>query len=112
LPPLLPLLLLLLLLQVLMKPDLVGPDGTATSFFSFQDAAGVWRFYGTCAAAPNVAACCYCAVAALMIQQNPKIKVGDNIMQYVSGSQVQTPRGSSTAFVQVQLVFKYSFCST
>jgi hypothetical protein len=69
--PLLPLPLLLLLLQVLMKPDLVGPGGTATSFFGLQDAAGVWRFYGTAAAAPNVA-----AVAALMIRQNSSMTVG------------------------------------
>lgn len=51
--------------QVLLKPDLVGPDGTETSFFGPGN-----RFFGSSAAAPNVA-----AVGALMLQQDPSLKV-------------------------------------
>lgn len=49
--------------QVVLKPDLVGPDGTATTFFG-ELVNGVRRFFGASAAAPNVA-----AVAALILQQ-------------------------------------------
>ena len=41
--------------EVLAKPDFAATDGVQTSFFA-QQIAGVWRFYGTSAAAPQAAA--------------------------------------------------------
>lgn len=61
------------------KPDLVGPDQTATTFFEDQNIdpdTNVHRFSGTSAAAPNVA-----AVAALMLQQLPSLQVGSQCYQ-------------------------------
>jgi hypothetical protein len=55
--------------QLIPKPDLAATDGGANTFFGkFQ--AGVWRFFGTSAAAPHAA-----AVAALVRQANPGASV-------------------------------------
>jgi hypothetical protein len=52
--------------QVIAKPDVAGIDGGATSFFSQQERDGTWRFFGTSAATPHIA-----AIVALMRQANP-----------------------------------------
>jgi hypothetical protein len=67
--------------QVLNKPDIAATDGGANTFFgSFSG--GVWRFYGTSAAAPHAA-----AVAALELQAKPTATVAQ-----VKNAQTSTAR--------------------
>jgi titin len=53
--------------EVIAKPDFAATDGVRTSFFA-QKIGGVWRFYGTSAAAPQAA-----AVGALLRSKNPTL---------------------------------------
>ncbi len=57
--------------QVLSKPDLVTTDGGASTFFA-SCMSGVWRFFGTSAAAPHAA-----AVAALEREAKPAESVAN-----------------------------------
>ena len=52
--------------QEVSKPDIAASDCVATTFFAQRDSAGAWRFCGTSAAAPHVA-----AAAALVREANP-----------------------------------------
>ena len=47
------------------QPRFTGPDGGATTFFGDDSIDGVWRFFGTSAASPNVA-----ALASLLLELN------------------------------------------
>ena len=49
--------------EIVSKPDVVATDCGDTTFFAASQLGGVWRFYGTSAAAPHAA-----AVAALMLR--------------------------------------------
>ena len=53
--------------QVLAKPDFAATDGVQTTFFA-QPVGGVWRFYGTSAAAPQAA-----AIGALLEEYDPAL---------------------------------------
>ncbi len=52
--------------DIRVEPEVVAPDGVQTSFFSAPANNGVFRFFGTSAATPHVA-----AAAALLMQQAP-----------------------------------------
>ena len=52
--------------QVLAKPDISATDGGQTTFFGNSFPGGIFRFFGTSAAAPHAA-----AVAALQLDANP-----------------------------------------
>ncbi len=56
--------------ETIAKPDIAATDCGVTSFFSFRDGAGEWRFCGTSAAAPHAA-----AVAALQLAAEPTATV-------------------------------------
>lgn len=56
--------------KTIAKPDIAATDCGATTFFSFRDGAGEWRFCGTSAAAPHAA-----AVAALQLEADPTATV-------------------------------------
>lgn len=70
-------------------PHLAAVDGTATTFFGEEDSAGVYRFYGTSAAAPNAA-----AVAALGLAYAPGLtgaELSDLIVSTARGSDDEGP---------------------
>ncbi|MCU1464340.1 MAG: Alkaline phosphatase [Actinomycetia bacterium] len=57
--------------DVVDKPDFAASDGVQTSFFA-QQVAGVYRFYGTSAAAPQAA-----AIAALLLAEKPTLTTAE-----------------------------------
>ncbi|MFH1138873.1 MAG: S8 family serine peptidase [Pseudomonadota bacterium] len=80
--------------QVRHKPDLAASDGVANTFFGHDDN-GVWRFFGTSAAAPHAA-----AVAALMVEKNrregrPDLTQAD-VEKFMKGSATPIPGGGPT----------------
>ena len=58
--------------EIRQSPAITGPDRTCNSFFGKWDGGKCYRFSGTSAAAPNVA-----AVAALMLQRQPRLQPAD-----------------------------------
>jgi len=72
------------------KPDVAATDGGANTFFG-QQVAGVWRFYGTSAAAPHAA-----AVAALMQQDARGALTQAKAEQYLEQGAAAIPGGGPT----------------
>ena len=82
--------------QVLQRPQLTGPDGTNTSFFIPgldipQDPDDFPNFFGTSAAAPNLA-----ALAALMRQVSPGVSKADVLDAMIQSARPLngTPKGT------------------
>ncbi|MFH1135740.1 MAG: S8 family serine peptidase [Pseudomonadota bacterium] len=80
--------------QTRLKPDVAATDGGANTFFGSEED-GVYRFYGTSAAAPHAA-----AVAALMVEKNrregrPDLTKAD-VEKFMEGSAAAVPGGGPT----------------
>ncbi len=71
-----------------LKPEVLGPDGVATTFFGAPSASGTPAFYGTSAAAAHVA-----GAAALLEQKDPTATVGAVGLELETST---TPLGSFT----------------
>jgi hypothetical protein len=77
-------------LQTRQHPVLTAPDGVDTTFFgsSDPDGTGFPNFYGTSAAAPQVAAC-----TALLLQLYPSLTPAQITQRFVSSAQDAAPSG-------------------
>jgi len=75
--------------DVIAKPDFVATDGVRTSFFADQ-IAGVWRFYGTSAAAPQAA-----AIAADLRSKNPLLTPAQVVTAMHDNARPVTNNGTS-----------------
>jgi hypothetical protein len=68
--------------QTIQEPQVTGVDGVTTSFFGVQSDLGPFTFYGTSAAAPNVA-----AIAALLKQQSHSLTQTQILADLETGAQ-------------------------
>ncbi len=82
-----------------LKPAVVGPDGTNTTFFfsdSETDADDNPNFFGTSASAPHVA-----AVAPLMLEANPALAPAEIYALLEETAQNMNPRGGQDPDAEV-----------
>ena len=87
--------------EVRTLPTVAAPDGVQTSFFGQQDAQGAFRFFGTSAATPAVA-----AAAALLKQAQPTATPAD-VTQYLvtNALDINDPLHSGAGLIQLTVPF-------
>jgi len=87
--------------EIRAQPEVAGPDGVNTTFFSTPDGNGGFQFFGTSAATPHIA-----GAAALLLQQDPSA-APTVVAQYLQQTAVNLndPPIAGSGLIQLTLPF-------